>query len=43
MIEESNCCTDIIKKYFNKELVRTEKDNEDFKNLKSWIFDDDYG
>ena len=43
MIEESNYCTDIMKKHFNKELVMTEKDNEDFKSsTKRFIFDDDY-
>ena len=27
MIEESKYCSDAIKKYFNKELVRTKEDN----------------
>ena len=29
-IEESKYCSDIMKKHFNKELVVTKKDNEDF-------------
>ena len=33
-----------MKKYFNKELVMTKKDNEDFKNsTKCWICNNDYG
>ena len=28
MIEESKYCSDLIKKYFNKELVMTKEDNE---------------
>ena len=40
MIKESKYCTDIMKKHFNKELVMTKKDNEDFKNsTKCWICD----
>ena len=32
-----------MKKHFNKELVMTEKDNEDFENAtKCWISDNDY-
>ena len=32
-----------MKKHFNKELVMTEKDNEDFENAtKCWISDSDY-
>ena len=31
MIEESKYCSDVVKKLFNKELVMTKKDNEDFK------------
>ena len=42
MIAENNYCSDVMKKYFNKELVMTKKDNEDFKNFnKSWIYDHD--
>ena len=33
MIKESKCYSDVIKKHFNKELVMTIEDNEDFKNL----------
>ena len=29
--EESKYCTEVIKKHFNKELVMTKEDNEDFK------------
>ena len=43
MIEESKCCSDVMKKNFNKELVMTEKDNEDFENSSNcWISDNGY-
>ena len=43
MIEESKCCNDLRKKDFNKELVMTKEDNEDFKNsTKCWVCDYDY-
>ena len=29
---ESKYCSDVMKKHFDKELVMTKKDNEDFKN-----------
>ena len=32
MIEESKYCSDVMKKQFNKELLKTKKDNENFKN-----------
>ena len=32
MIEESKYRSDAMKKHFNKELVMTKKDNEDFEN-----------
>ena len=32
MIEESKPCSDVMKKYFNKVLVITKEDNENFKN-----------
>ena len=44
-------CSEVIKKHFNKELVMTKEDNEDFKNstnedfknsTKCWICDNDY-
>ena len=42
MIEETKYCSDLIKKHFNKELVMTKKDNEDFENsTKCWICDND--
>ena len=42
MIEESKYCSEVIKKHFNKELVMTKEDNEDFKNsIKFWICDND--
>ena len=31
MIEESKYCNKVMKKHFNKELVMTKEDNEDFK------------
>ena len=43
MIEESKYCSDVVKKNFNKELVMTIKDNEDFENsTKCWICDNAY-
>ena len=43
MIEESKYCSDVIKKYFNKDHVMTKKYNEDFKNsTKYWICDHAY-
>ena len=43
MIEESKCCSDVMKKHFNKELVMTKKGNEDFENsAKCWICENDY-
>ena len=32
MVKERKCCSDVMKKHFNKELVMTKKDNEDFEN-----------
>ena len=32
MIKKSKYCTDIIKKHFNEELVKTKEDDEDFEN-----------
>ena len=31
MVKESKYCTNLMKKHFNKELVMTKKENEDFK------------
>ena len=43
MIEENKYFGEVIKKQFNKELVMTRKDNEDFKNsAKCWICDNTY-
>ena len=43
MIEESKYCSYDMKKYFNKELVMTKEDNEDFQNsAKCLICDNDY-
>ena len=43
MIEESKHCSEVMKKYFNKELVMIKEDNEDFKNsTKCCICDIDY-
>ena len=39
-IEESKCCSDVMKKHFNKELVMAKEDDEDFENsTKCWICD----
>ena len=32
MTEESKYCSDMMEKHFNKKLVMTKKDNEDFQN-----------
>ena len=32
MIEESKYCSDVMKEHFNKEIVMTKKDDEDFEN-----------
>ena len=43
MIGKSKYCNDVMKKHFNKELVMTKKDNEDFENsTKYWICENDY-
>ena len=43
MIKESNYCSDVMKKYFIKELVMTKEDNEGFENsTKCCICDNDY-
>ena len=43
MIDESKHCSDVMKKHFNKELVMTKEDNEDFESsTKFWICDKDY-
>ena len=43
MIKESKYCSDVMKKYFNKELLMTKEDNVDFENsTKYWICDNDY-
>ena len=43
MIKESILCTDIMKKHFNKELVMTTEDDEDFENsTKCWICNNVY-
>ena len=43
MMEEINYCSDVMKKHFNKQLVMTKKDNQDFENsTKCSICDNDY-
>ena len=43
MIKESKYSNEVMKKHFNKEIVMTKKDNEDFKNSAiCWICDNDY-
>ena len=43
MIGKSKCCSDVMKKKFNKELVMTKGDNKDFYNSnKCWICDNNY-
>ena len=42
MLKEIKCCSGVMKNHFNKELVKTKKD-EDFENsFKCWICDNDY-
>ena len=42
MIKESKYYSDVMKRYFNKELVITKEDNKDFENsTKCWICDND--
>ena len=37
MIKESKCCTDIMKKHFNRELLMTKDDDKDLESsTKSW-------
>ena len=41
--DESKYCSEVMKKHFNKELVMTKEDNEDFENSsKCWICNNDY-
>ena len=43
MIEESKCCSNVMKRDFNKELVKTKKDDEDFEiSTKCWVSDNLY-
>ena len=43
MIKESKYCNEVMTKHFNKELVMTKEDNEDFKSsIKCWICDNYY-
>ena len=43
MIKKSKYCSDVMKEHFNKELVMTKEDNENFKNcIKCWFSDNDY-
>ena len=38
LVEESKCCSDLMKKHFNKKLVMTKEDDENFENsTKCWI------
>ena len=39
MVEESKCCSEVMKKHFNKELLMTKKYDNDFKNsAKCWVY-----
>ena len=43
MTGESKYCSDVMNKQFNKELVMTKEDNENFENsTKCWICVNDY-
>ena len=42
-IEDSNFCTDVMKKHFNKELLVPKEDYEDFEiSTKCWICNNVY-
>ena len=42
MIEESKYCSEMMRKHFNKKLVMTKENNENFKNsINCWICDND--
>ena len=43
MIEGGKYCSDMMKKHFNKQLLMSKTDNEDFENsTKCWICDNDH-
>ena len=43
MIKESKYCSDVMKEHFNKELVMTKEDDENFENsTKCWIIGNAY-
>ena len=43
MVKENKYCSEVMKKHFNKELVMTKEDDEDFENsTKCWICDNVY-
>ena len=43
MIKESKYCSEVMKKHFNKKLVITKEDNENFENsTKCWVCDSYY-
>ena len=43
MIEESNYCSEVMKKHFNKELMMTKENSEGFQiSTKYWTCDNDY-
>ena len=43
MVKESKCCSDLMKKDFNKDRVMIKKDNEDFKkSTKFWTCNNGY-
>ena len=43
MIEEGKCCSDVMTKYFSKELTMAKKDDEDIeKYTKCQVCDNDY-
>ena len=43
MVEESKSCNEVMKKYFNKNLIMTKEDDENFDNSpKCWICENTY-
>ena len=43
MIEGSKYCGNVLKNHFNKELLMTKEDDEDFENSTNcWIYDNTY-
>ena len=42
LVTEIKCCSEVMKKYFNKIFMMNKKDNKDFKDSKCSICDNAY-